>query len=232
MLTIALTGGIGSGKTAVTDCFLKIAGQNKQPNLLAVIDADSIARKLLSGSLKQVHCTALDAVYNLFGSKIFNSAGQLDRAQLRSLIFSSETKKQQLNELLHPLVYKEIFTRIAELTQQSQPSFVIIAIPLLFETGAETQFDRILVIDAPTELQIKRSSQRDHCSAELIKKIIRSQAERQTRLNHADDIIDNSGNMVDLEKKVTHLYQFYCALSKKTLKKSQKNKSQLQHHAR
>jgi len=214
MLTIALTGGIGSGKTAVTDCFLKIA-QDKQPDCLAVIDADIIARELLSGSIKKTPSDALKAVQHRFGCKIFNSAGQLERNQLRQLIFSSETKKQQLNDLLHPIVYKKIFARITELAQRSKPAFIIIAIPLLIETGAEAEFDRILVIDIPPELQVTRSSQRDHCSAELIKKIIKSQSDRQTRLKYADDIIDNSGTMADLEKEVAHLFQFYCALSKK-----------------
>ncbi len=212
MLTIALTGGIGSGKTAATDCFLKVAAKSMHPDCLAVIDADCIAHELLSGSLTQAPSNALKGVQRLFGYKIFNSSGQLDRTQLRSLIFSSDIKKQQLNELLHPLIYKEIFSRIANLAQQSDTSLVIIAIPLLFETGSETQFDRILVIDVPPEIQLKRSSQRDHCSAELIKRIMKSQADRPTRLNHANDIIDNSGTIADLEKKVSHMFQFYCTL--------------------
>lgn len=212
MLTIALTGGIGSGKTAVTDLFQEIASQSKVPECLKIIDADTIARELLSGSLKNSPSDALEAVYALFGAELFNSDGQLERAQLRSLIFSSKSKKHQLEALLHPLVYKEIDSKIKVLAQQATNTIVIIAIPLLFETKTEYKFDRILVVDLPVELQIARSTQRDNCSASLIKQIINSQVDRQIRLNHADDIIDNSGTLRELQSKVAALFQHYCSL--------------------
>jgi len=215
MLTIALTGGIGSGKTAVTDLFQKIAAQSETPECLKIIDADTIARELLSGSLKDSSIDALEAVYALFGAEIFNSDGQLERDQLRSLIFSSKSKKQQLEDLLHPLVYKEIDSKIKILTQQTTNTIVIIAIPLLFETKTESKFDRILVVDIPVELQIARSTQRDNCSSNLIKQIINSQVDRQIRLSHADDIIDNSGTLTELQSKVATLFQYYCSLAHK-----------------
>ena len=216
MLTIALTGGIGSGKTAVTDLFQEIASQSKVPECLKIIDADTIARELLSGSLKDSPSDALEAVYALFGAELFNSDGQLERAQLRSLIFSSKSKKQQLEALLHPLVYKEIDSKIKVLAQQATNTIVIIAIPLLFETKTEYKFDRILVVDLPVELQIARSTQRDNCSASLIKQIINSQVGRQIRLSHADDIIDNSGTLKELQSIVAALFQYYCSLVHKT----------------
>ena len=212
MLTIALTGGIGSGKTAVTDLFQEIASQSEHPECLTIIDADTIARELLSGSLKDSSSSALDAVYKLFGSELFNSAGQLDRSQLRSLIFSSKTRKQQLEDLLHPLIYKEIFSKITALAQQTSNTITIISIPLLFETKTENKFDRILLVDVPVELQITRSTQRDNCSSSLIKQIIHSQVDRRIRLSHADDIIDNSGSLIELQSKVAALFQYYCSL--------------------
>jgi len=212
MLTIALTGGIGSGKTAVTDLFQKIAAQSESPDCLKLIDADNIARELLSGSLKESSSYALQAVYQLFGSGLFNSAGQLDRRQLRSLIFSSATKKKMLEDILHPLVYKEIFSKIRALSQQAEHTLVIIAIPLLLETETESHFDRILVVDVPVELQIARSSKRDDCSSDLIKQIINTQVDRQVRLNCADDIIDNSGTLIELQAKVEALFHYYCSL--------------------
>ncbi|MCU7798591.1 MAG: dephospho-CoA kinase [gamma proteobacterium symbiont of Lucinoma myriamae] len=212
MLTIALTGGIGSGKTAVTNLFQKNASQSKAPECLKIIDADTIARELLSGSLKDSSSAALEAVYALFGAELFNSDGRLERAQLRSLIFSSKSKKQQLEDLLHPLVYKEIDSKIKVLAQQATNTIVIIAIPLLFETNTESKFDRILVVDTPVELQIARSTQRDNCSSNLIKQIINSQVGRQIRLSYADDIIDNSGTLRELQLKVAALFQYYCSL--------------------
>lgn len=216
MLTVALTGGIGSGKTAVTDLFQDIASQSETPECLTIIDADTIARELLSGSLNESPSPALKAVYQLFGSKLFNSAGQLERSQLRSLIFSSKIRKQQLEDLLHPLVYKDIFSKITRLTEQAANSIIIISIPLLFESKTEYKFDRILVVDVPVELQITRSTQRDHCSASLIKKIINSQIERQKRLSHADDIIDNSGTLIELKSRVATLFHYYCSLVHKS----------------
>ena len=222
MLTVALTGGIGSGKTAVSQLFQEIASESDCQNKLSIIDADTIARNLLAGSLNappsnQPAYLALKEVNTLFGSDLFDSNGYLDRSKLRSLIFSSEEKKQQLEALLHPLVYDEIFSQISDI----HSGVIIVAIPLLFETRAETRagskaeknFDRILVIDIPVELQIERSSKRDNCSPELIKKIINAQIERNSRLSQADDIIDNSGSVLDLRLKVESLFNQYCTMA-------------------
>ena len=114
------------------------------------------------------------------------------------------------------MVYKEIQAKITALAEQADNIIVIIAIPLLFETNAENMFDRILLVDVPTELQIARSTQRDNCSASLIRQIINSQVDRQIRLNHADDIIDNSGTLLELHEKVKALFQYYCSLVRKS----------------
>jgi dephospho-CoA kinase len=218
MLTVALTGGIGSGKTAVTQLFQEIASKSDCQNKLSIIDADIIARNLLAGSLNappsnQPAYLALKEVNTLFGTDLFDSNGYLDRSKLRSLIFSSEEKKQQLEALLHPLVYDEIFSQISAI----HSGIIIVSIPLLLETKAETRteknFDRILVIDIPVELQIKRSSKRDNCSPELIKKIINSQIERNSRLSQADDIINNSGTVLELRLKVESIFNQYCTMA-------------------
>ena len=221
MLSVALTGGIGSGKTAVTKLFQQLASNADFQGSLKIIDADVIARDLLAGSLKQASINAaLRDVHQLFGSDIFDSDGYLDRYKLRSLIFSSKNKKAQLEALLHPLVYDEIFSQLTSI----HSGIVIIAIPLFFETRAETRaeikadnkFDRILVIDVPVEIQIERSSKRDKCSEKLVKEIISSQVERRVRLNQADDIIDNSGAFSELQLKVAALLQKYQSLANKS----------------
>lgn len=265
MLTIALTGGIGSGKTAVTGLFHELASKPDFQGSLKIIDADIIARNLLAGSLQEPSAgkessagkkssagkesstgkepsaseeppssTALREVQKLFGADLFDSEGYLQRAKLRSLIFSSKDKKQQLEALLHPLVYDEIFSQLSDIhssnasaSQKTMTKIVIIAIPLFFETKAETkaeartetssekEFDRILVIDVPVNLQIERTLKRDNCSSKLVKEIINSQVERQIRLNQADDIIDNSGTLSELKLKVESLFQYYCSLAGK-----------------
>lgn len=215
MLTVALTGGIGSGKTAVTEIFRQL-GQGKG---LEIIDSDTIARQLLAGSLDESPSEALLAVYNLFGPDLFDNTErqgrQLNRLKLRELVFSSNTKKKQLEDLMHPLIYQEIFSQLAAFRHNNQLiNIVIIAIPLLFETASEKHFDRILVIDVPEKLQIERSMQRDQCSQALIEQIIASQVSRQTRLSHADDVINNSGTLSELHEQVKKLYQFYCSQAK------------------
>ncbi len=225
MLTIALTGGIGSGKSIVCDYFITLAEQSDDVSSLHIIDADSIARQLLSGSLQEAkhskHLTpkqtALKNTHKLFGDDIFHPSGKLNRTVLRSLIFSSKTKKQQLEQILHPLIHREITQQLAEIKSSSGSNSInIIAIPLLFETSQNYPFDRILVIDTPINTQIERSSKRDKCSTKLIKKIIESQVSRKIRLAHANDIIDNSGSLEQLKRQVVSLFQYYCSLLKQS----------------
>ena len=231
MLTIALTGGIGSGKTAVTELFQKLAAATNKKCTVEIIDADIIARELLSGSLQDTLHNSLDNSLNngsdksplekvaqLFGRELFNSDGYLQRDRLRAVIFSDKAKKKQLEDLLHPLVYKEIIKRITEFKKDDKDKtakIIIAAIPLFFETGnySKKHFDRILVIDTTIELQIARSCKRDGSPVDLVKKIISSQVDRQTRLKQADDIINNSGSEAALNKSVHSLFHKYCALA-------------------
>ena len=137
---------------------------------------------------------------------------------------------------MHPLVYKEIFSKIEvfrskeedhELNQtiqqkqqkqkNKQPLVIIIAIPLLLETHSENKFDRVLVVDSSLELQIQRSVSRDQCSRQLIEQIIASQVDRQTRLDGADDIVDNSSSPRHLYPQIKKLIAFYAALSARSL---------------
>ncbi len=214
MLSIALTGGIGSGKTAVTDLFTQLAAQYKVTAQVNIIDADIIARQLLSGSLDSSPGAALLAVKSTFGLSVFDHSGSIERARLRALIFSDKEKKKQLEALLHPLIYNDIHMQIQTLKQQYDKGLIIIAIPLLVESNNTYPFDRILVIDLPVELQMQRAGKRDQCSPDTIKQIIASQASRKTRLQAADDIIDNAGGKEQLRTKIKALFSFYLSLEK------------------
>lgn len=202
MLTIALTGGIGSGKTTVTELFSQLG--------IPVIDADILSRELLSGSInsgpKQSPHQALLEVKDLFGKHFFDQDGYLKRAELRQAVFSSASKKQQLETILHPLVYHEIFHLINKIKTRSPP-YIIIAIPLLLETRQQHLFDKVLVIDSSPEEQLARTLKRDNSTAKLVQAIIESQVDRKTRLNAADYIIRNSTSLDELKKQVSNTHQ-------------------------
>lgn len=214
MLSIALTGGIGSGKSAVADIFNQL-GKDQG---LKLIDSDQIARSLLEGSINHSPSPALLKIKELFGNELFEpDSGKLNRAVMREKVFGSPEYKQQLEALLHPLVYESIFKQLETYRKQNNIHIVITAIPLFFETAYQTEraqyFDRILVVDIPEQMQIERSINRDHCSRELIQQIMDNQVDRNTRLKLADDIIDNSGTLQQLKPRVIELYQFYQKLA-------------------
>ena len=195
MLVIGLTGGIGSGKSTVAGLF----AQHDVP----VLDADDVAHDLVvPGS------PALDAIRQQFGEDIVTESGQLDRAKLREQVFHDPGKRAQLEAILHPPVRQ----RIREWLGQQDTCYVIVIIPLLIETGMQAMVDRILVVDCPEAVQVKRVIQRNQLDETLVREILDAQASRETRLREADDVIDNSGNLPDIGAAVAALDQRYRAL--------------------
>lgn len=194
--TIVLTGGIASGKTAVSDCFARLG--------VPVVDTDLIARELVEPGQE-----ALDQISRAFGSAFLDSEGRLDRKKMRHAIFSDPVKKQQLEGILHPLIAKEVGRRIAEL----QAPYCILVIPLYSESSAYDWVDRVLVVDVAEELQIERVMTRDRITREQAESILDAQAGRQQRLALADDVLDNSGSIEQLENAVERLHRKYLALA-------------------
>ena len=187
---LGLTGGIGSGKSAATDCF-KALGIN-------VVDADVIAHQIVAkGS------NALDSIEHHFGPDIILPDGNLDRTKLRKIIFQNSCEKEWLESLLHPLIRREIRTQL----QTSNSIYTILSAPLLFENNLHLEVDRILVVDCKESLQVKRASQRDGHTPELIQSIIKQQIDRNTRLARADDVIDNNGSLAVLQESVEYYHQ-------------------------
>jgi dephospho-CoA kinase len=198
MLVIALTGGIGSGKTTVSEIF-------KSKNI-PVIDTDIIARQIVEQGKP-----AYTKIVKLFGETILNKDNNIDRSKLRSLIFSSTEKRLQLEQILHPLIWDEVKSQLKLITAP----YCIVVVPLLLENLSQIKpvtFDRILVIDVPEEIQIKRSTKRDKCDDTIVNNIMKSQVSRQVRIDAADDIILNIDNLDVLNEKVEHLHQKYLKL--------------------
>jgi dephospho-CoA kinase len=197
-LVIGLTGGIGSGKTTISDHFQTLGAK--------VIDADVIARQVVAkGS------PALNAIAEYFGVDYLLEDGQLNRTILRSRIFSNEVDKKWLSDLLHPLIRAEIVKQ----TSAAKSPYCVLVAPLLIENHLLMLVNRVLVVDISEDTQLARTLRRDTSSEQEIKAIIASQTTRSTRLKHADDIINND-NLALSEVKVivSKLNNKYLALTK------------------
>jgi len=195
-MIIGLTGGIGSGKSAVSSYFENLG--------ITVVDADIVAREVVEPGQP-----ALAQISEHFGSRIITPEGALDRAALRVLIFEDENERKWLESLLHPLIRKEIIQQL----EQSQSPYSILSSPLLLETDQHSMVDQTLVVDVPVEVQIERTIQRDNNSLKQVEAIIKSQSSRAFKQQKADDIILNTGTIESLHEKVSILHQGYLQLS-------------------
>ncbi|WP_339339400.1 dephospho-CoA kinase [uncultured Oceanicoccus sp.] len=196
MFIVGLTGGIGSGKTAVSD-HLHTLG-------IDIVDADIASRTVVEPGQP-----ALAKIVEHFGADILLADHSLDRAALRQKIFTNPDDKQWLESLLHPLIAEEISYRLAK----AQSPYAVFVSPLLIEAKQDAICDKILLIDAPEELQIARTIKRDNNNEEEVKRIIASQTSRQTRLEKADDIIENTQGLDALRQQVDTLHQHYLELA-------------------
>lgn len=197
--TVALTGGIGSGKSTVAHAFAQYG--------VDVIDADVIARQVVEPGQP-----ALAAIAARFGRPILQADGALNRAALRQTIFNAPAEKAWLNQLLHPLIHAETRRQIAA----SRSAWCLWVVPLLVENHLEKLADRVLVVDVDPAVQIERTIARDRITREQAEKIIAAQATREARLAVADDIIENSGRPEAVAPLVAELHQRYLALAKAT----------------
>ncbi len=189
---IGLTGGIGSGKTQVSDYFAKLG--------IDIVDADICSRIVVEPGKP-----ALEEIVNRFSHAILDKTGNLNRAKLRKIIFKDPGEKQWLESLLHPLIFEEIMGQL----QAASSPYAILVSPLLVEAGQNHFCQRVLVVDVPEDIQLARTMQRDDNSEEQVKAIMASQASRQQRIDYADDIISNDSNLESLYRKVDELHQRY-----------------------
>jgi len=196
-LVIGLTGGIGSGKTTVTNYFEQLG--------VEIIDADIIAREVVG-----VNSPALQAIAKHFGDDYIQADGQLNRALLRTRIFSNNTDKRWLNNLLHPLIRSELISQ----TDKAISPYCILVAPLLIENNLLPLVDRVLVVDVSEATQLARTIQRDNTSLTEVKAILASQITRTKRLAVADDVINNDTiKLAEVKEIVLLLDKKYLALT-------------------
>ncbi|WP_423063038.1 dephospho-CoA kinase [Candidiatus Paracoxiella cheracis] len=196
MLKIAITGGIGSGKSTVATLFAKLG--------VPVIDADKIAH-----DITEPHQLALDTIVKHFGRAILNPDATLNRHKLRDIVFHNMQEKQWLEETLHPIIIKIMK---AQITKLNTP-YCILVIPLLVESNDIDFVDRVLVVDAPESLQIERTQERSRLDEKTIHAIMQSQASRTKRLAIADDVIVNDQPITVLQDGVSELHSKYLELA-------------------
>jgi dephospho-CoA kinase len=196
MLTIGLTGGIGSGKSTIAEIFIELG--------VPCCDADEFAR-----SLTQADSPALQEIREIFGSEIVTNDGQLKRQQLRELIFSDPNERKKLEVILHPRIRQKIQQWIKEQTS----SYCVVSVPLLAENHNHYPFDRIIVVQLTQASQRKRTAIRDKVDESAIQAIITNQASDQQRLAIADDLIDNNGDIHSLRQQITDLHEKYLKLA-------------------
>jgi dephospho-CoA kinase len=196
MFVVGVTGGIGSGKTAATNCFQTLG--------IDIVDADLASRVVVEPGTE-----ALRRIAEHFGPQILQADGTLDRAALRKIIFQEPTAKQWLEQLLHPLIGREIHRQL----QSAASPYVILVSPLLVEASQNLFCNRILVVDVPEDLQLQRTVTRDQNEPEQVRRIIASQASRNQRLEQADDIIENTGSFEQLRARVEQLHEHYLQLA-------------------
>ncbi|WP_216081803.1 dephospho-CoA kinase [Citrobacter sp. MGH 55] len=194
--TVALTGGIGSGKSTVANAFADLGIQ--------IIDADIIARQVVEPGKP-----ALDAIAAHFGPELIAADGTLHRRLLRERIFADPQEKAWLSALLHPLIQQETQRQL----QQATSAYVLWVVPLLVENSLYRQANRVLVVDVTPETQLARTMQRDDVTRAHVEQILAAQATREARLAVADDVIDNNGAPDSIMSDVARLHARYLQLA-------------------
>ncbi len=192
---LGLTGGIGSGKSAAAERFAAHG--------IHVVDADQAARWVVEPGRP-----ALQQLAEHFGVDILQPSGALDRSALRKRIFEDAEQRRWVEALLHPLIAQEIADNLAQATSP----YAVFVSPLMVESGQYKRTDRLLVIDAPTELQRARTLKRDTTTAEQVEAILKAQASREQRLALADDVVLNDRDLAWLHSEVDRLHHFYLTL--------------------
>jgi len=197
MFSVGLTGGIASGKSTVSNLFEALD--------VAVVDTDVISRKLLEpGEL------AFRQAVAHFGKDILLPNGAIDRARLREIVFSDKKQKSWLETMLHPLIYQRSHDAMLE---HSASDYVLLVVPLLFESSFQSLVDRVLVVDCPAEQQIRRLVKRDGIDEDLAQKMLAQQMSNPERIAKAHDTIENRDDNSDLASQVAALHQSYLRLS-------------------
>ncbi|MEC1669208.1 dephospho-CoA kinase [Bacillus mojavensis] len=190
-LVIGLTGGIASGKSTVANMLIDKG--------ITVIDADIIAKQAVERGMP-----AYRQIIDEFGEDILLENGDIDRRKLGALVFTNEQKRLALNSIVHPAVREEMLKRRDE-SIANQETFVVLDIPLLFESKLESLVDKIIVVSVTKELQLERLIKRNQLTEEEALSRIRSQMPLEEKVSRADNVIDNSGTLEETKQQLEEI---------------------------
>ena len=193
---VGLTGGIGSGKSAVSERFEALG--------IKIVDADVASRVVVERGQP-----ALAKIAEHFGAELITPEGDLDRAALRQKVFADEGERRWLEQLLHPLINAYLRTEL----DSAESPYAILAHPILVETGQNAICDRVLVVDVPEAVQLERTMARDNNTEEQVRNIMAAQASREERLAAADDVIVNDQDLAHLDRDTQRLHRDYLELA-------------------
>jgi len=202
---IALTGGIGSGKSEAAKQFVQLG--------VPVIDTDEISRALTTNEGAMI-----ESIRQSFGDIFFKIDGSLDRAKLRRHIFIHPTERHKLEAIMHPAIYESAVKQLVDNETRLKPQYQVLVLPLLFENNRyQSIVDKVLLIDCSEELQIERAMARSQLSASEVNAMMSAQVPRSTRLAQADEIVENNGSLAELQEKITEINKKFissCIVSK------------------
>jgi len=193
LLKIAVTGGAGSGKSTVVRMFKELGA--------AVLDADEVARQVVA-----VGEPAWEELRRTWGPEFFHEDGSLDRAKVAQRVFSDSEARQRLNDLIHPQVARKIKERLKALEQEGTP-LVVVEVPLLFEAGLKSAYDKVVVVFAEPEDQARRLEGRDHRPEGEVTGILKAQWPLKEKLAHADYVVDNRGSLGQTQLQVENIWR-------------------------
>ncbi len=195
MYIVALTGGIGSGKSEAAKQFSQLG--------VPVVDTDAIAHALTAAGSPM-----LSEISKIFGAGILNGDGSLNRASLRALVLKDPAERIKLEKLLHPAIYEHAIKQLTDNDNQLKPQYQILVVPLLFENNRyHDAINRTLVIDCEENLQIKRAMARSKLTEDEVKAMMAAQTTRAFRLKNADEVIENNGSLEELIENVKKIHK-------------------------
>ncbi len=189
MFRVGLTGGIASGKTTISRLFEELG--------ITVIDTDTISHELMKPGQP-----AYQQSIEHFGQVIVNDDSTINRRLLREKVFNQPDEKKWLEEMIHPLIWEEAEKAISS----AKSEYVILVVPLMFETGFQHMLDHVIAIDCPASVQKSRLMQRDNIDPDLAGKMIATQMSNKERISRADSVIHNTDDE-DRSAEIQHLYR-------------------------